>query len=122
LGIEGDVNLLLVDDRRIRKINRRFLNHDYATDVIAFEMREREIFGDIVVSTETAKSQAAEQGHSLLKETTILAVHGLLHLIGYRDKKKKDRERMWRKTNELLRLVSDPASRGTALATARRGS
>lgn len=95
----------MVSDPEIRRYNRRYLRHDYATDVIAFEMREEGILGDVMVSTDTAKRQAGEQGHSILTETTILAIHGLLHLLGYRDKSKKDRDRMWRKTNALMRLV-----------------
>jgi probable rRNA maturation factor len=106
LGIDGDVNLLLVRDREIKKINKRYLNHDYATDVIAFEMKEHGVFGDVVVSTETARRQARDQGHSVLTETTLLAVHGILHLLGYRDKTRKDRDRMWRKTNALMKRVN----------------
>ncbi len=86
-------------------MNRRFLNHDFVTDVIAFEMKEHGVFGDVVVSTDTAKRQAREEGHSVLTETTILAIHGLLHLLGYRDKKKKDHAAMWKKTDELLAKV-----------------
>jgi len=106
LGVHGQINFLLVSDRVIRRTNVRYLRHDYATDVIAFEMKEGDIFGDIMISTDTAKRQAREQGHSVLTETTILALHGLLHLLGYRDKKKKDLERMWRKTDALMRMVS----------------
>jgi probable rRNA maturation factor len=106
---------LLVSDAVIRKYNRRWLQHDDATDVIAFgypltpgpspRRSERGVpFGDIVISTDTAKRQAKEQRHSVLTEVTILAIHGTLHLLGYRDKKKKERERMWRKTEELLSL------------------
>lgn len=61
--------------------------------------------GDILISTDTARRQARELGHSLEKELLILAVHGLLHLLGYRDKGKKEREEMWKKTDELLRKV-----------------
>ena len=75
------------------------------TDVIAFSMEEKGVLGDILVSTDTARRQAKEEGHSLLTEVKILAIHGILHLLGYRDKKKKERERMWRKTDELLSLV-----------------
>jgi probable rRNA maturation factor len=96
----------LVSDPVIRRYNVRYLRHDYATDVIAFEMKEKGVFGDVVISTDTAKRQAKGEGHSVFMETAILAVHGLLHLLGYRDKRKKDGERMWRKTNALLKLVS----------------
>jgi len=106
LKVKGDLNILLVSDREILKFNRRFLNHDYITDVIAFEMSGDEGgFGDIVISTDTAKRQGREQGHGTLTETKILAIHGLLHLLGYRDKKKKDHALMWKKTDELLAKV-----------------
>ena len=81
------------------------MKHDRPTDVIAFEMREGGVLGDIMVSIDTAKRQASEQGHSFLRELTILSLHGLLHLLGYRDKQKKDREAMWRETDRLLALV-----------------
>ena len=68
-------------------------------------MQEDGVLGDILISTETAKRQAGDEGHSVLREVAILAIHGLLHLLGYRDKKKGERERMWRKTNELLKKV-----------------
>jgi probable rRNA maturation factor len=106
LGVRGLINFLLVTDPVIRRYNARYLKHDYATDVIAFEMKEKGVFGDIVISTDTAKRQAKEEGHSVLTETTILALHGLLHLLGYRDKKKKDQDRMWRKTHEIMKRVT----------------
>lgn len=106
LKVKGDLNVLLVSDREILRYNRRFLKHDYVTDVIAFEMEEGGVFGDIVISTDTAKRQGKEEGHGTLTETKILAIHGLLHLLGYRDKRKKDHAAMWKKTDELLARVS----------------
>jgi len=91
----------------IHVYNRRYLHHDDITDVIAFEMKEKNVLGDVMVSIDTAKRQAKEEGHDLFTELTILSIHGLLHLLGYRDKRKKDREAMWRETNRLLALVGD---------------
>jgi probable rRNA maturation factor len=105
LRVRGDLNVLLVSDPEILRYNRRFLKHDYVTDVIAFEMNEEGVFGDVVISTDTAKRQSKEEGHGILTETKILAIHGLLHLLGYRDKKKKDHAAMWKKTDELLETV-----------------
>jgi probable rRNA maturation factor len=75
------------------------------TDVIAFEMKEQGVLGDIVVSIDTARRQAKEQGHSVLTELQILSIHGLLHLLGYRDKKKKDKDAMWLETDRLLAVA-----------------
>lgn len=107
LNLGADINFLLVSDKAIRIYNRRYLRHDTPTDVIAFEMKEEGVLGDIVISTDTAKRQAREQRHSLEKEVTILAIHGILHLVGYRDKKKRDREKMWRKTDQLLKQIQN---------------
>ncbi len=97
-----EVNFLFVSDRLIRRWNQKYLDHDYATDVLAFEMKAQGILGDVVVSLDTAKRQASECGHSFAKETTILCVHGLLHILGYRDKTKKDAARMWKKTFQVM--------------------
>ena len=88
----------------MREANRRYLQHDYDTDVLAFEMNEGNTFGDIMISTDLAKVQAQEEGHTLLTEVKILALHGILHLLGYRDKRKVDREKMWEETYRLLRV------------------
>ena len=102
-----DINFQFVSDREIRRTNKKYLHHDYATDVLAFEMKEKGVLGDIMISSETARRQACEQKHSYLKELKILAIHGWLHLLGYRDKKKKDAQCMWKKTNELLLLMEN---------------
>lgn len=109
LGLTGrEMNFLFVSDRSIKRYNRRYLKHDYATDVMAFgDFDHHSLPGDILISSDTAKRQAKEQGHSLLTEMKILAIHGILHLVGYRDKKKKERDRMWKKTEGLLNLVKD---------------
>lgn len=96
-----DLNFLFVSNRVIRSYNKKYLQHDDPTDVIAFET------GDILISSEMAKKQASQEGHSFLREMKILMIHGMLHLVGYRDKKKKDKERMWKKTYELLALIRE---------------
>lgn len=100
-----EINFLFVSDRLIHQWNKKCLNHDYVTDVLAFEMKEDGILGDVIVSLDTAKRQAKECGHSYLKEVVILCVHGLLHMLGYKDKKKKDYEAMWKKTFEVMESV-----------------
>ena len=102
---KNELNYLFVSDREIRRYNKKFLNHDYVTDVIAFEMQEEGKLGDIVVSTDTAKRQAGEEGHSFEKELLILCLHGLLHILGYRDKSKEDQKIMWDKTYEVFDVI-----------------
>ena len=92
----------MVNDPEIRRYNRQFLHHDWVTDVIAFPMGERDNLGEVLVSFDTARRQAKAEGHTRFKELMILATHGLLHLVGYTDTRKADRDRMWRLTKELL--------------------
>jgi probable rRNA maturation factor len=86
----GQVNFVLMDDEKIRILNRDFRQIDKATDVLSFPYEsgewpeeEEKLFGEIFISIDTAKRQAAEKGHSLERELEILFVHGLLHLMGF---------------------------------------
>lgn len=87
---DKEVSLLLVDNEGIQEINRQHLNRDYPTNVIAFSQREGElgnlnpgILGDVVISVEKAWCDAKENGLSLEDELDFLAIHGILHLLGY---------------------------------------
>lgn len=80
---EGVVNLILTNDRAIRKLNRIYRHRDKATDVLAFPMGEEGIIGDIAISKDTAKRNSRKFGISLKEELKRLTVHGVLHLLGY---------------------------------------
>ena len=79
----GSVTIALVSDQRIRALNRQFRHKDRPTDVLSFAAEERGRLGDIVIAVGVARAQAAEAGHSLGTELRVLALHGLLHLLGY---------------------------------------
>jgi probable rRNA maturation factor len=92
----GMVTIALVSDSRIRALNRTYRRQDYATDVLSFPARARSArsaspqppvptahLGDIVIATGVARRQAREAGHSERAELRVLALHGLLHLLGY---------------------------------------
>lgn len=76
----GEVNVVLVSDRRIAELHRRFLNEPGPTDVITFQ------HGEIVISVETARRQSRRFGTSLEHELRLYITHGLLHLRGFDDK------------------------------------
>ncbi|OGW83493.1 MAG: rRNA maturation RNase YbeY [Omnitrophica bacterium RIFCSPHIGHO2_02_FULL_51_18] len=99
------VSVLLTDDREIRKINKRFLNHNYATDVIAFGLDEEPLLGDIVVSVERARAVAKELGIPFKEELARYLVHGMLHLLGYEDKPKKKYDRMHKRQEKILDVI-----------------
>ena len=89
-GRDGDLTILIDTPERIRTLNREFRNVDRVTDVLTFPAWEGEIslsadgyLGDIMICYERAKEQAIEYGHSLERELSFLAVHGVLHLLGY---------------------------------------
>lgn len=109
---DRSVSVLLTDNRRIRRFNRRFLRHDYATDVISFGLGpfhkligEADYLGDLVVSVQMAKNTASSLGIPFGEELARYLVHGTLHLLGYDDKKLKDRTQMIARQESILRSI-----------------
>jgi len=105
----GEVGIALVSDARIREFNARFRRRDQATDVLSFRgdaprtsrLAPRASLGDIVISSQTARRQAKDAGHSYATELKVLALHGLLHLLGYDHHDPADRGRMARLERRL---------------------
>lgn len=102
-----EVSVLITDDEKIQKINKEFRGIDKKTDVLSFPMFEFDEvekpcaefegeteLGDIVISLETAFSQAEEYGHSAAREMAFLTVHSMLHLFGYDHMEENDRIKM----------------------------
>jgi probable rRNA maturation factor len=79
----GDLSVAIVSDRRMRALNRQFRGKDAVTDVLSFPSDARGFLGDIVIAAGVAKRQAREAGHATQTELRVLALHGLLHLLGY---------------------------------------
>jgi probable rRNA maturation factor len=84
--LRGEVTVLLTTDAAIRRLNRQFRGKNKPTDVLSFPAQgigAAEIAGDVAISVETARRQAADQGHALTCELKVLILHGLLHLAGH---------------------------------------
>ena len=79
-GLTGEVNVLLTGDPELRQLNLQFRHKDKPTDVLSFPGSGG---GDIAISLQTARAQAAELGHNLLTEVKVLILHGMLHLAGH---------------------------------------
>jgi probable rRNA maturation factor len=104
--VQGEVSIALVSDARMRTLNRTYRRKDKVTDVLSFgagaEPRAARgepraaILGDIVIATGVARRQAGESGHSYQSELRVLALHGLLHLLGYDHHHAADNGRMGR--------------------------
>ena len=94
--VTSSVCIVLSDDAKLRSLKLEFWGEDASTDVLSFPQWEPgdpfvpEVLGDIVISLETANRQANERGHDLTSEVTVLAAHGLLHLLGYDHQTKKE--------------------------------
>lgn len=98
------VGVLITDNAEIKKLNKEFLDHDYATDVIAFDL-DNSYLGDIVVSAQMAKDTAKELKIPFREELARYLIHGTLHLLGYRDKKKSDKKRMHDRQEKILKKL-----------------
>jgi len=79
----GTMTIAIVPDGRVQKLNRRYRRKDVPTDVLSFVSDERGYLGDVVIAAGVARRQAKQAGHSLQHELRVLALHGLLHLLGY---------------------------------------
>ncbi len=96
---------MLVDDATIRGLNHDFRHKDVATDVLSFTLAdgpEDEDLGEIVISAEHARDQAALYGHDLRREIAFLAVHGVLHLLGLDHATAREEQAMTRLQEEVL--------------------
>jgi probable rRNA maturation factor len=79
----GAATVAIVSDARVRALNRAFRRKDRPTDVLSVPAEERGQLGDVVIALGVARRQARAAGHPLGTELRILALHGLLHLLGY---------------------------------------
>jgi probable rRNA maturation factor len=99
----GDLNYILTDDDSLRKLNKEFLEHDYFTDVIAFNYNEKSVIsGEIFVSIDTVKRNSVNYNVSLRNELLRVMIHGLLHLAGYNDKSRSQEREMRRMEDKWL--------------------
>jgi probable rRNA maturation factor len=90
------ISLAIVDDGTIQDLNRQFLNHDYPTDVLSFALQDdgTHLEGEVIISADTAATTATELGCTDAAEQLLYVVHGVLHLMGYRDKSPADAQVM----------------------------
>jgi rRNA maturation RNase YbeY len=99
----GPVNFIFCSPARHLEINRRFLGHDYPTDVITFDYTEAgRVSGDIFIDPATVAENAAERYLAPEVEMRRVMIHGILHLCGYGDKTPKERKQMRAKEDFYL--------------------
>lgn len=112
LNVKNPVfNIVIVNNKKIREINKKYRGKDESTDVISFAFEEtininyknKRFLGEIYISVDKAISQAKEYNHSLKREVCFLTVHGLLHLLGYNHIDEEDRKEMRKLEESVLR-------------------
>lgn len=104
----GRLSYLFCDDDAILEQNRKFLGHDYYTDIITFDYTVgSRISGDMIISLQTVASNAETVGDTYYREFLRVIIHGVLHLCGINDKGPGEREIMERYENEALDLVQN---------------
>ena len=102
-----EVSLTFVDNAEIQELNKNFRNIDKATDVLSFPFDNSfnlpiRVLGDVVISTEKARAQAEEYGHSINREIGFLMIHGILHLLDYDHETEEDEKIMFDLQKKLL--------------------
>jgi len=104
----GDISFIFCSDEYLLDVNRKFLNHDYYTDIITFDnVEDNVINGDIFISVDRVKENSIEFETSFDNEIHRILIHGVLHLLGFKDKVKKDKILMTEKEDLYLKLFND---------------
>lgn len=99
----GDLVFVFTNDENILEMNKKFLGHDYYTDVISFDYSdESKVNGEIYVSIETVRRNAIEYKVNIDEEIMRVLIHGVLHLCGYRDTEIDEKKNMFLKQERLL--------------------
>ena len=99
----GKISFFILNDNEMRGINREFLEHDYFTDVITFDYsEENKINGEVYISYDTVKFNSQKLGVSWNKEMRRVILHGVLHLLGFNDKKDSEIEEMRKMEEKYL--------------------
>lgn len=111
-GKLGDISYIFCNDEYILNVNKEYLNHDYYTDIITFDYTEKDfssdkikISGDLFISLDTVKSNSEELGLDFNQELHRVIIHGVLHLLGLKDKTDKEAEEMRKEEEECLKTM-----------------
>lgn len=107
--ILGEINIVFIGDEELKKMNIEYLKHDYYTDVISFEYNvENMISGDIFISFDRIIDNSNKFGEDQMNEVNRVMVHGLLHLLGYKDKSANEIKVIREKENFYMGQIINP--------------
>lgn len=104
----GDISFIFCSDNYLLEVNKTYLDHDYFTDIITFDYVEGNlIHGDIFISVDRVRENAADFKTTFEDELNRILIHGILHLLGYKDKTKSDKLLMTEKEDYFLKLLNN---------------
>ena len=106
--ILGNINYVFCSDTYLLEVNRKYLNHDYFTDIITFDyVDNKSISGDIFISIDRVAENSNKYNVSVSDELKRVLVHGVLHLLGFKDKTARQKNEMAKKEDEYLSLFKE---------------
>ena len=101
----GDISYIFCDDEYLHKINLEFLNHDTLTDILTFDYTVgKQVHGEIYISIERVKENAGSFSDSFESELKRVMIHGILHLLGYKDKTEEQQTKMRSLENNCIAI------------------
>lgn len=104
----GDISFIFCSDSYLLDVNRKYLDHDYFTDIITFDYVEGNVVsGDIFISVERVIENAGLFGNRVSDELNRVIIHGVLHLLGFKDKSDEDKLFMTKEEDMCLEILND---------------
>ena len=101
----GEISIVMCSDKLLLEINQKYLNHDYYTDIITFDYTEGgQINGDLMISYERVKENASKENVAVQEELRRVMAHGVLHLLGFKDKSEREAAEMRAQEDAALDL------------------
>jgi rRNA maturation RNase YbeY len=105
--VAGQINIIFTNDNYLYELNIKYLQHNTLTDIITFDYSvDNQISGDVFISIERVRDNAKNLNQSILNETHRVIIHGILHLIGYKDKTAQQKKIMRAKEDNCLSLLA----------------
>ena len=101
----GEISIVVCSDEYLLDINKKYLNHNYYTDIITFDYTDASaVGGDLMISYDRVKENAKQEGVLIQQELNRVMVHGVLHLLGLKDKTKEEAKKMRSAEDEALKM------------------
>ena len=103
----GSINIIACSDTYLLDLNQSYLQHDYFTDILTFQYSEEPVEGELFISMDRVRENAKDRDLPFKEELKRVVIHGILHLIGYSDKEKKEKLAMTAKEDAYLSLWNE---------------